>query len=1097
MPTRDLLVNIDGDPSGFNRATKSAAASALVFERELTKLEAKQKSQQKAMAQTSKSAALMRNELVTLAAAGATVSPAFIAAGAGISAFGALAVPTIMKVVKAQEELLDTWDSLSKGQKISSVSLRNLLDEYKSLAKSVEPDVLKTFNGALSLTSQLMPRLKPLTQATSKALLDFEQKLGAALDSKEVNQFFKFLDSSAEPAIDQLGDAMLSTVGAVGSLVQALAPLAQSGLGLITMFADLVGGLSRVSPELAQIATLTLALRGPMSGLGDFIGKTSEKAKALGAANKGASLATKALNLATSLGPNLYMAAGVALGYLAVKALNAKSSTDKLIESLTVVNRAAGNNITGYKNLAAALQGQVNKQLAQQKSHYDEVTKAVQQNNGQVNAAAVGQARAAYDAQKAAEKLSEAQQEVNRQYTNVIQGADAVAQKYDLTRDEAIRLADAVGIDLSKGILENGQVTASTAAQFDRYRQAVELASNPTAVVKQAWQDAGNEALTLKDRVDALSAAFDAYFNPAMAVFQATNRMKDAVKESAKVLGDSKATVQDRQRALEGQLSSLASLASAEFRQTKNVKDSSAAMLQQVPAMLKLAGNSRTGKAAIDGLVASMGGSISRTKQAITVTDQFGNKVKILPNGKVVNIKADTKSAESNLKNTKGKIDALHGKTVKIGADTSAATGALSSLLSRISSSSASVRVGVMGGMSVPGMARASGGFVSGPGTSTSDSIMARLSDGEFVINAKQTSRHRDLLEAINAGKFASGGFVGPTDLRANGGKAVYTNLSGDVSSIKSASKLLTKAVMDAAKAHRISAKTMKSWVKSIDKTSTKLQDLSKQGDSLTSRINEAKQFQGSTRDNARSFAGVGGMEFGDSGPTAGKIRTGLQTKLQVIKNFASVLNHLSKRGLSKSLLRQVIEAGPEQGYELGQAILKADSSTFKSINAAQSAIDSTTSSLGTSAADLLYDSGKMAGKGFLAGLVAQKKDIDKAMDDIAKSLVTRVRKSLKIHSPSKVMEWAGDMTGQGFVNGVLSNVPSVSSAGNQLAASVMGTKPASVMPTMAAAAAAGGSGEVRVVFDTKGADAEFLRMIRKMVRVEGRGSVQVAFGRG
>jgi TP901 family phage tail tape measure protein len=46
-----------------------------------------------------------------------------------------------------------------------------------------------------------------------------------------------------------------------------------------------------------------------------------------------------------------------------------------------------------------------------------------------------------------------------------------------------------------------------------------------------------------------------------------------------------------------------------------------------------------------------------------------------------------------------------------------------------------------------------SGGFVSGPGTGTSDSIIARVSNGEFVVNADATSQHRALLEAINSGQ--------------------------------------------------------------------------------------------------------------------------------------------------------------------------------------------------------------------------------------------------------------------------------------------------------------------------------------------------------
>lgn len=62
-----------------------------------------------------------------------------------------------------------------------------------------------------------------------------------------------------------------------------------------------------------------------------------------------------------------------------------------------------------------------------------------------------------------------------------------------------------------------------------------------------------------------------------------------------------------------------------------------------------------------------------------------------------------------------------------------------------------------------PTVNKASGGYISGPGTGTSDSIPAMLSNGEFVINAKSTARNKSLLEQINSGKvakFAKGGYV-------------------------------------------------------------------------------------------------------------------------------------------------------------------------------------------------------------------------------------------------------------------------------------------------------------------------------------------------
>jgi TP901 family phage tail tape measure protein len=58
----------------------------------------------------------------------------------------------------------------------------------------------------------------------------------------------------------------------------------------------------------------------------------------------------------------------------------------------------------------------------------------------------------------------------------------------------------------------------------------------------------------------------------------------------------------------------------------------------------------------------------------------------------------------------------------------------------------------------------ATGGYISGPGTSTSDSIPAMLSNGEYVINAASTKKWLPILESINSGNFggfAVGGQVG------------------------------------------------------------------------------------------------------------------------------------------------------------------------------------------------------------------------------------------------------------------------------------------------------------------------------------------------
>jgi hypothetical protein len=81
----------------------------------------------------------------------------------------------------------------------------------------------------------------------------------------------------------------------------------------------------------------------------------------------------------------------------------------------------------------------------------------------------------------------------------------------------------------------------------------------------------------------------------------------------------------------------------------------------------------------------------------------------------------------------------------------------------------------VEGGTAALGFA--SGGFVSGPGTPTSDSIPAMLSDGEYVLSAKTTQKIGvGTLDAVNFGKaqgFAAGGLVGASSGGMVGGGGV------------------------------------------------------------------------------------------------------------------------------------------------------------------------------------------------------------------------------------------------------------------------------------------------------------------------------------
>ncbi|MBC3496770.1 phage tail length tape measure family protein [Pseudomonas sp. SWRI100] len=99
----------------------------------------------------------------------------------------------------------------------------------------------------------------------------------------------------------------------------------------------------------------------------------------------------------------------------------------------------------------------------------------------------------------------------------------------------------------------------------------------------------------------------------------------------------------------------------------------------------------------------------------------------------------------------------------------------------------------------IPGFA--TGGYVSGAGTGTSDSIMARLSDGEFVVNAAATKRNRALLEAINSNERVS--------VAGGGGSVVSTQSSGSTQApVAAQPKVTVNLIEDRSRAGTVDQRT-------------------------------------------------------------------------------------------------------------------------------------------------------------------------------------------------------------------------------------------------------------------------------------------------
>lgn len=249
----------------------------------------------------------------------------------------------------------------------------------------------------------------------------------------------------------------------------------------------------------------------------------------------------------------------------------------------------------------------------------------------------------------------------------------------------------------------------------------------------------------------------------------------------------------------------------------------------------------------------------------------------------------------------------------------------------------------------------------------------------------------------------------------------------------------IAKSITDAFKGK--ATRTDDRLVAMVQAGNKKLQSLAAQRDALAKKIADAHKFAADTKNAALRAFSLQSLTQGQEAFSARSIQDGLLGAVNQVKRFTVQINDLAKRGLRKDRLQQIIGLGPEQGSQLATVLSQSTKDSLKRINALQEQLAKASGTLGNTSADVLFDAGKQAGAGFLAGLQGQRKNIEKLMLDIAKGMQSAIRAALKIKSPSRVFMRIGDMTGAGlqigFVNRIGALAAASRSAGRAMARAV------------------------------------------------------------
>lgn len=282
-------------------------------------------------------------------------------------------------------------------------------------------------------------------------------------------------------------------------------------------------------------------------------------------------------------------------------------------------------------------------------------------------------------------------------------------------------------------------------------------------------------------------------------------------------------------------------------------------------------------------------------------------------------------------------------------------------------------------------------------------------------------------------------------------GQGLEIGLLGSASQIKAASNKLANYVTDAF-SDKLIKRSQRNTVLGVLKTGTRqLTSLVNQSTVVAARLKDAQKhladvqksyndvFASAVAKTKQSFSLVtSGQQFINLDATKRKF----QDAVAQAKEFANNINTLTKRGLNQDLLQQLADAGAADGGAMAKALAGASDATLKEFNSLQTQLTSAANSVGKATAEAMFGAGLRAAEGLVAGLQKQQASIQKQMDKIADSMVARIKKALKIKSPSRVMFNLGKFTSQGLLNGLASLRKQVAQAAEKLAT-------ASIIPTV------------------------------------------------
>jgi trimeric autotransporter adhesin len=705
------------------------------------------------------------------------------------------------QAAQAQNAYVRQIQKMPPATRTAAAALSSLKDQYQDWSDALAADTMPVVTKAFQALGAVFPKLTPLVKGTSKELDRFVTILAGGLVSpgldRVINQFTEF----STGVLRRANDALLSFIRTantdtaqsglvrfldyvrengpvvrqtVHSVVQALLNVAEAAanvgpglLTLISIFADVVAAIPPgVITVMLQLAIAIKAVRIAAAGAAAISVGLTLFAESIGAMRTAAAGATGVLpRLGAAIGAMSRAAklaiAGTGIGLLIIALTELSESSRKAPPDINLLTtslahlgrdgftsgeaaRAFGQDLSGLHESIRSLTDPSTTDDVQQwivtiggLANWDSTpVKEAKENLDAVDQSLANLVSSGRPdlAAAALKRLTAAYGQGGRDVTQFTKNLDSYQAALDNAKLEQQLAADAMGLFGQQAQLTSQKLNAQKQSA-DGLRQAitalndVNRAGISAQIAFEDSLDASTEAATkLTDVFAASGGQLDLNTDKGRKAATALNDLAaktDAAANAARESGASWQTVNGIYERGRTQLLKNADQMGLNEKAAKSLADQ---ILKTPDKTAKLRGN-------IEDLE-------SKLK---TAKNQLGK----VPDSRRAAIRADISQLETELRSARRQLADIPDK--RIGVSIFVKPTAFDRDANGIPDA---VQARAQGGL----VGYPHGGRVRGPGTSTSDSILARLSNGEFVMRAAAVRQYGlDFMQSLNEGRLGTG----------------------------------------------------------------------------------------------------------------------------------------------------------------------------------------------------------------------------------------------------------------------------------------------------------------------------------------------------